>query len=363
MPPFGAAFFVCLAAGASVFFLAWEIRVSVAVLSPVPDACLDLQPSLIAPVPPRLCTDDESHALRSLHTEVGHHNSSLPRLKVAALVTATGPYLQFLKSFLATARRFFMTRHDVTYVVFTDRPADQLYYGNDVRYVHTPALGFPETSMMRFHFIQQAESILREYEFVMALDVDFYFVNCVGDEIVDDLVGALHPDNAYYTGEEVGVPKEIVGLADRPGQCFAYNKPYYNQKIAYSNAPFETNPQSTANCQGCPRYFAGGCWGGRVEHVLRLARELDQNIDRDMKRGIVAFVHDESHINHYFNNVQKPRILSVSYVYPDPMGDLSVMDTEHPHLWVDNSYLSGVRRFVPRIINLRKDKGALFSKC
>ena len=46
-------------------------------------------------------------------------------------------------------------------------------------------------------------------------------------------------------------------------------------------------------------YYMGSVNGGRTDDFLALARTCNQHIKEDLKRGIVAKYHDESHLNHY----------------------------------------------------------------
>jgi len=67
------------------------------------------------------------------------------------------------------------------------------------------------------------------------------------------------------------------------------------------------------------QYFAGGFNGGSKNGFLKMAKEIDKNIDIDFNNGVVAIWHDESHMNRYFINNPPTIILSPSYCYGELM--------------------------------------------
>ena len=107
------------------------------------------------------------------------------------------------------------------------------------------------------------------------------FVATVGDEILADLVGTLQPNYLFD-------PK-----------------------------PYETNPLSTSciNRGEGKHYFAGAFYGGKREHVLKLFETTSTNITIDLARGVIASVHDESHLNRYFIDHEPALVLNPSYCH------------------------------------------------
>lgn len=112
------------------------------------------------------------------------------------------------------------------------------------------------------------------------------FVSNVGDEILGDLVGVRHP-----------------GFINSNRRSYSY----------------EVNSNSLAcikNDEG-EFYFAGGFYGAKKENFLNLISQCRKNVDEDLKKGIIAVWHDESHLNRYFIDHKPNVILSPSYCYPE----------------------------------------------
>ena len=66
--------------------------------------------------------------------------------------------------------------------------------------------------------------------------------------------------------------------------------------------PYERNKKSNAYIPPFGNnytYFMGGLNGGTAKAYLQMIQTLSENIRDDYNRGIIAMVHDESHINAY----------------------------------------------------------------
>jgi Glycosyltransferase family 6 len=113
-------------------------------------------------------------------------------------------------------------------------------------------------------------------------------------------------------GKEILPGKENDYLIGVNHPCF-YNK--MNSEFSY-----ERRENSTAYIPygSGKSYFQGCISGGRAEEYLIMSKEIQENIDIDLKNEVVAIWHDESHLNKYFLN-RKPKILPPSYAYPESM--------------------------------------------
>lgn len=200
--------------------------------------------------------------------------------KVGLCITATGRYDQFVAPLVNSARAHFCKDCDVTYFVFAD---GNIPNSPDIVRIEQKRLGWPYDTMMRFEIYYKNREAFKDMDYLFALDADMKFVDTVGSEILSDLVGTQHPG-------------------------------YVNCRGTY-----ETNPTSLA----CVRpdegsiYFAGGFWGGSRESFLKTCNEANQRIHTDLKNGIVAVWHDESHLNRLFIDHPPTLVLTPSYCYPE----------------------------------------------
>ena len=220
--------------------------------------------------------------------------------RVALCITATGKYDVFANQLIRSARQFFLTDKQVNYFVFTDGVVEE---AEDVVIVHQPRLGWPYDTMMRFEIYLNHKELFKDFDYVFAVDADMLFVDYIGEEILGDLVGTIHPG-------------------------------FYNSRGTY-----ETRRKSKACVR--PRegeyYFAGGFYGGKRENFILLLKETSKNIREDLKRNIIAIWHDESHLNRYFIDHPPTVKLSPSYCYPESWSlpfskKLLALDKNHSEL-------------------------------
>jgi histo-blood group ABO system transferase len=203
---------------------------------------------------------------------------SIKRYNIGLLVVATGKYTDFIPPLIESAQKYFCPNHNVTYFVFTDGDIPQAPY---IVPIYQKRLGWPYDTMMRWPMYYQAQDYFKDKDYLFACDADMLFVDTVGDEILADSVGTMHP-----------------GFVGRRGT-------------------YETNPTSTAYVgpQEGRYYYAGGFNGGSRDHFLALAQTISNNINKDLEKGIVAVWHDESHINRYYASHPPVRTLTPSYCY------------------------------------------------
>lgn len=160
---------------------------------------------------------------------------------------------------------------------------------------------------MRFHLFAAQSEQLKKFDYVFFFNANMLFVNPVDlaeitpREWHDGLVARIHPG--------------------RVGDIYA-NAP--------DKFPYERRPQSTAYIPyGTGKYYVCGAFnGGTSDAFLKMCRKLKENVDIDLKNGIVADVDDESHLNAYMLN---KRFLLCGRAYGFPEGKLkSVNNVEMP---------------------------------
>lgn len=205
-------------------------------------------------------------------------NYALYGARIGLCIMATGKYISYAEKLIESARIHFCKNHEVIYFMFTDGALPAV---EDVVRIEQKRLGWPYDTMMRFHAYYAAQGLFKNLDYLFAVDADMVFVNTVGDEILGDLVATLHPG--------------YIGTCGTP----------------------EVRKISTAYIKRKDRkqYFCGGFYGGKVQTLLEYWKTAIQNIDDDLKRGIIAVWHDESHWNKYLVEHKPTIVLSPSYCY------------------------------------------------
>lgn len=201
-------------------------------------------------------------------------------LSIGLCIMATGKYIHFANQLIRSAEYYFLPGHRRTFFVFTDQ-IDALEKNSHIVPIFQKRLGWPYDTMMRCAVYQKHKELFTSMNYLFACDADMLFVDFVGEEILSDLVGTLHPGFTYRRGT------------------------------------YENNSQSKAYVEACEgkHYFAGGFYGGSRERFIAMNDSLTSTIDQDLKKKIVAIWHDESHLNRYFIDHKPTRILDTSYCY------------------------------------------------
>ncbi len=204
--------------------------------------------------------------------------------KIGVCVIATARYRMYVRPLLRSIRRNFLPGHEVTVFLFTDGDVRE---EPGLRVIPVEHSEWPGMAIRRYPIFREHARRFDGMEYLYYLDADMRVIGKVGDEILGDLVGTLHP-----------------GFHDKPRARFTY----------------ERRPESTAMIpphEGTS-YFCGAFQGGRAGHYLEAVRVMAERIDADEAAGITAVWHDESHWNRYLADCPPTLILSPSYCwYPD----------------------------------------------
>ena len=189
-------------------------------------------------------------------------------MRIAILYICTGRYNQFFEGFYQSSEQYFLAgKADKDYYVWTDD--DTLCNGrSNVHIYHKECAGFPADSLFRFEMYLQAEDQLKEYDYIYFFNANAVFIQPVGEEILPDESG--------------------LAMGIWPGRQ-EHRHPMWH--------PYERR--------------------GTPEAYLAMVRTLAQNIRTDYDNGIVAMVHDESHINAYMRTHKCKGIGRNRYLLPE----------------------------------------------
>lgn len=205
-------------------------------------------------------------------------------MKIGLLCIATKKYINYTFPLWESVQKYFMsgTGYEINMFVFTDMRE----VPSGVTRIEQPHAPWPAMTLMRYHIFSNHEDQLSKNDYLFYSDADMLFVDKVGDEILGDLVGTIHP-----------------GFWNKSRDQFAYEK----------------RPQSTAYIPPHmgKKYYCGGFNGGRADRYLAMARTIRTQIDIDLEKNIVAEWHDESHLNKFFSFSPPTVELTPSYCYPE----------------------------------------------
>ncbi len=214
-------------------------------------------------------------------------------MKIAILYICTGKYNQFFKDFYESCEKYFLKgQADKQYFVWTDNMS--LTEAPNVHLTYHTCQGFPADSLFRFDMFLEQEKEIATYDYIFFFNANMLFVAPVNWEVIPTekdgfLVAGISP-----TG--------------------------YRYKNFPSLFPYERNKKSLAYIPhkgGNYQYFMGSLNGGRAPEYLQLIKTLSTNIRKDYERGIVAKVHDESHLNCYLRTHKCLGLDTLTYLYPE----------------------------------------------
>jgi histo-blood group ABO system transferase len=224
-------------------------------------------------------------------------------MKICILTIATNKYIQFVERLLDDVEKNFLNGHDIQCLLFTDHEVET---SDNVKVSFIGHKPWPEPALKKYNYINSESEYLKDFDYLYLFDADVGIVDTVGEEVLQDLVGVLHPYK------------------------------FFENKAVY---PYEKRKESSAyvSDQDHDKYYAAAFVGGKSSNFLKMAETIAERVDQDENNGIIAKWHDESHLNKYFNE-NPPTALSPSYMFPGDLKD----PLKYP--------------FKPIIIALEKDK-------
>lgn len=203
--------------------------------------------------------------------------------KIGLLVIATGKYVEFLPALYESILKYFLPKHEVKMIVFTDRLGSVPEGAIPCYFHHFP---WPAPSLLRYKMFNRYRETLREFDYLYYCDADSLFVGPVGEEVLTEMVAVEHFE---YIGRN---PREF---------------------------PLERNRQSTA-CVGdgdVSHLVCGSFWGGKTKKFLEMVAALEKDVDADLAKGLMAVSnYDMAYLNKYVGAHPKTKILNPEYCYP-----------------------------------------------
>ena len=209
--------------------------------------------------------------------------------RVGILYICTGKYNQFFMDFYHSCEQFLLRDYLKTYYVWTDDTAIT-GVGDRIIVFHKDCQGFPYDSLFRFDMFLQAFDLLEKEDYLFYFNSNAEFRSEVNEEILPDESGLTA---ALWPGKRMRQSPMLYPY-ERNKRSLAYIPPFH--------PPY--------------KYFMGGLNGGTACEYLKMVRVLADNIREDYDNGIIAVVHDESHLNAYLHN-HPCRIMGPEYCWPE----------------------------------------------
>ena len=208
---------------------------------------------------------------------------------IAILYIATGRYVVYWEEFYKTAQKHFLPDCTRKFILFTDRPTE-IQCGADVEIVPIEHLGWPYITLLRYRVFLQHRHLWNDADYVFFLNANDRFLHRITRWILpDDTNGGLVA--AVHRGSEKKHP-------DR----------YSYERRAESRACIPLGQGS--------HYFAGGFNGGTSAAYEKMCTTINEWIEDDLSRDIIARWHDESHLNRYL--VDSPvKVLPDTFVHDE----------------------------------------------
>ena len=209
--------------------------------------------------------------------------------KIGILFICTGEYWKFWETFFKSCEENFLINEEKHYFIFTDNN-DLLSIKNEkIHPIFQKKMDWPFPTLYRYKIFIKNKSNFKNMDYLIFCNANLLFSEKIR---ITDLFGNKNLFATLHPG-------------------------FYNKKP--KNFTYESNVNSLAFTEKKEDsiYVCGGFNGGIKNDFLIMAEILNQNIDKDFSKNIIAIWHDESHINNYVqNNKEKFNILTPSFCYP-----------------------------------------------
>lgn len=203
--------------------------------------------------------------------------------KYAIIYICTGGYSVFWKDFFSSAEQFFLVDAIKDYYVFTDDNELMMINSDHVYTYYCKKMGWPYDTLLRWDRICGIQDLLVKYDYVVFCNANMKFLDVVSSAIFEKTSITL----CSYTSP-----------ADKPDDM-----PLERRSESKAYVPYGSNHT---------KYVAGGFILGQAAAFLKMARELREWTEQDLRKGIIPVWHDESMLNAYLHLYSTE--LSVYYV-------------------------------------------------
>jgi hypothetical protein len=248
-------------------------------------------------------------------------------MRIAILYVCTGKYVIFWEDFYKSSEKNFIPGAEKKYFIFTDALRIAFDDRPNVEKIHQDNLGWPKNTLMRYKMFEGISDKLIEYDYIFFFNANTLFVK------------PIKPEDFLPQQKETLVAVIHSGYADVP----------------VSRKPFESRTKSRAfmTPKANQPYFQGAVNGGVARDFIEAIKELNADIEADLKDGIIAAWWDESHWNRYLaKRPDQVKILPPAYLCPEgvkvdyePIIVLREKSRHGGHLFLRNERPATIRKF------------------
>lgn len=247
---------------------------------------------------------------------------------IGILYIALGKYSIFWPKMYENCEQFFIPTWKKHYYVFSDN-RDLNYKNNEnVTVIFQNDMGWPKDTLLRFEMFDSISDRLKdETDFLFFFNANLMPVRIIDETFLprkEKLLVALHPGYA--------------------GMRNPMDYPYCRDKMSTAYIPYDEGKI----------YVQGALNGGLTDAYLEMVHILHQNVEEDLSKGIVATVHDESHLNRYILGRDDVKIVGSEYIYPEgynlwPLEPVIISRDKSKYFDVDKIKLSSAEYLIFRI--------------
>jgi histo-blood group ABO system transferase len=219
-------------------------------------------------------------------------------MKICILTIATNKYIHFVQDLYNNLEEFFLPDYEKNCLLFTDHEIEESSDNVKIHQIaHEP---WPMPTLKRYNYFIKEKDFILQHDYCFYFDVDMSLQQVVRDEVLGDLVATNH---------------------------------FYQSRLEPASQSFDRNPNSLACVpfdQKTVSYYAGGFNGGKTKTFLEMSEVIASRVNDDLKKGVIALWHDESHMNRYMIDNPPTVALSPDYCYPEP--ELGRHSTDNPKI-------------------------------
>lgn len=224
-------------------------------------------------------------------------------MKLGIITVATGKYVKYLDNCLKSFDEKFFPNYEKKFVIGDSDSG----YKSPIKNCHIISVldgPWPMPTLYKFKVINRCEILLSDCDIIFWIDVDLNVISTIDNE------------------------EEVFPTSDIPICCVIHCGWTIDGRECECTA-FDRNSLSLAYVKEHTTPYHQAClFGGYRDEFFRMSKLLEYNVDEDLRNGIIARYHDESHLNRYFQD-HVVKTIPKTYARPVAMGPLEGMKIIH----------------------------------